>query len=384
MPRSDGRAAPNWNVDPRALLYGALAACLVHRWIEKAAESEEPTLEIQDWWLLTPREDLGNKSPREMLLAKREFIDGDIQDQGQTWTMTGRCPPGLAPASYAYRCGGFGSHEIILYHELVAYLLMHCERRMRPGREVDVAVETRHLEQLQQEWLHQPQEELYDQSPAALIARERSRLPAVVPKGHTGEHDDCPICRMMFDSGQPMIWQLDNFMLEHRFATSFFADRSEWEQAQREWEEMNRDWEQQASQPQEKQGASSDDQRVWQRSHTNMHFFEEMPPLEACGVMMFSIGGHLAELVQDLKPTENATEVIQLLHERFDDLRGVLKEQEDVWMIQSAVGAFVESLNEVSTLRNDLTAKCADLEDKLEFLCRRYQEHFGQDLEAAL
>ncbi len=86
--------------------------------------------EIQDWWLLTPREDLRGKTPRDVLLAKRRFVDGDVQDQGETWSLLGRCPPGLPTRSHAYRYGGFGTHEIILYHELVAVLLREIERRV--------------------------------------------------------------------------------------------------------------------------------------------------------------------------------------------------------------------------------------------------------------
>lgn len=372
-----------WQVDHREVLYGRLAACLFEGWLEKSSQLEEPTQQLQEYWLLTPRDDLQEKTPRQVLLEKRHFIDGDIQDQGQTWSLTGHCPPGLAPSSHAYRFGGFGSHEIILYHEIVAYLLLECERRVRSGVNLDLGAEVRHLEQLQQEWLHQPHQALYDQSPAAMIARERARLPAVVPKGHADEHNDCPICRMMFDNGQPMIWQLDNCALDHCFATSFYDTFEEWQEAQQEWEVMRHDVEQR-DRADSSDGVEADDQmNVWQRSHTNMQFFENMPPLEACGVMMFSIGGHMAELIDDLKPNEDAVLLCRQLHEQFDDLHVVLKEQEDVWMIQSAISSFGVVLQNVSRLREDLVAKCADLEEKLDFLCRRYQEHYGQDQEAA-
>ena len=382
--RRRGDLAATWQVDHRQVLYGELAANLIHRWLACVAASEDPARETHEWWLLTPREDLGGRTPREVLLAHREFIDGDVQDQGQAWSVTRRCPPALSSSSYAYRYGGFGSHEIILYHELAAYLLMQCERRLPAGGSVVVPAEIRYIEQAQQEWLHQPQEALYHQSPAAMIARERSRLPAVVPPGHSEEHDDCPICRMMFASGQPMIWQLDNFMLDRSFATSFFETREQWEAAQREWAELDRDFVQRTGERRTSEKERDQPPRVWERSHTNMQFFEEMPPLEACGVMLFSIGGHMGELIQDLKSDGSSADIIGELHGRFDDLRVVLKEQEDVWMIHSTVGSFLEVLQEVTATRTDLRAKCADLADKLDFLCRRYEEHYGQDLEPAV
>jgi hypothetical protein len=369
-------------MDTRATLYGQLAQALVGRWLSTAGTVKEPAVEIQDWWLLTAREDLDGRAPRETLLAKHRFIDGDIEDQGQNWMLLGRCPPGISHQSQAYRYGGFGTQEIILYHELVSVLLSECQRRMNRHGDTDREQETRHLEQLQQEWLHQPQQELYDQSPAALIARERARLPAVVPQGHEGLHDDCPLCRMMADSDQPMIWQLDNFHLEQRFATSFCESREQWESAQKEWEQFAQSADESDPTLETESSESERPSRVWNSSHTNMRFFDDMPPMEACGVMMFSIGGHLAELVQDLRPGEDADRLIQPLHHRFDELRVLLREQEDPWMINTSVSEFNDALNEVVGARGDLKAKCADLEDKLEFLAQRYTEHFGQDLGA--
>ncbi len=377
-------------IDSRSVLYGHLASQLVQYWQKNLTVEEDPVAATQREWLLTPRADLGGQTPRAVLLAHRKFIDGDVEDQGQTWMITGQCPPALPATSQAYRLGGFGSHEIILYHELTAHLLMYCERRIVPGKPVDIAYETRQLEQLQQEWLHQPQETLYNQSPAAMIARERSRLPAVVPQGHSSEHDDCPICRMMFASGQPMIWTLDNFMLDRCFATSFFTTHQEWEAAQQEWEDLNCEGEPWRGETEWRgetvpiHSESTEGARIWQRSHTNMEFFEQMAPLEACNVMLFSIGGHLGELILDIKAFGIPYEKVEQLHERFDELRVALQEREEVWMLQQAIGSLSDLLHELSTTCTEVQAKCGDLAEKLEFLCRRYQEHFDQDQEAAL
>ncbi len=371
-------------IDDRQVLYGKLATCLVQHWHDTVSELEDPVSKTQDWWLLTPRADLGGRTPREILLARRKLIDADVQDQGQIWMTTGRCPPALSPRTHAYRFGGFGSHEIILYHELTTRLLLQCEQRIRPGSEVDLRAEIRRLEQCQQEWLHQPHQSLYDQSPAAMIARERSRLPAVVPAGHSEEHDDCPICRMMFESGQPMFWQLDNLALDSRFAISLHDSYEAWQEAQAAWTDLDQQWQRRAEKLLACDERADEPPRVWQHSHTNMKFFEGMPPLEACNVMLFSLGGHLGELIEDLKAAGAPRDIIRLLHERFDDLRLVLKEQGELWKLQTAICSFSESLQEIIALRGDLHAKCADLEDKLDFFSRRYQEHFGQDLEATL
>lgn len=372
-------------LDHRQVLYDRLPSWIVYQWERGAADLEEPTRQLQESWLLTPRDDLQQKTPREVLLADRTFVDGDIEDQGQIWGLTGQCPPGVSVNSHAYRYGGFGSHEIILYHEMTNHLLLECERRFKGPKNADTREQVRHLGQLQQEWMHQPHQVLYDQSPAAIIARERSRLPAVVPESHAVEHEDCPLCRMMHDSGQPMFWNLDHFSLDHCFATSLYETIEDWELVQQEWEAMERSVNQRPDGEQAEENAGGQEPQrkpslsdeVWERSHTNMQFFEDMPPLEACGVMMFSIGGHMAELIHDLNSSEETVDVCRELHECFDDLRVVFKEQEDVWMIRSATAAFSQALQNVARVREDLGAKCADLDSKLQFFHDRYEEHFN-------
>jgi hypothetical protein len=372
--RRRSELAGSWHRDHRQVLYGRLPRWLVEQWQQRAERLEEPIPQLQESWLLTPRNDLCGKTPRDILLAKHKYIDSDVQDQGESWGITGNSPPGLAPSSHAYRFGGFGSHEVILYHEMTTYLLLECERRLGSASDVDLEKEVRHLEQLQQEWLHQPHETLYDQSPAAIIARERARLPSVVPKGHSDEHDDCPLCRMMFESGQPMIWQLDSFALNRSFATSLFETYDEWQAEHEMWDAMCEEIDESASDALPGDRSRSDEARVWRFSHTNMDSLAEMPPLEACAVMVFSIGGHMGELIEDLK--NGHVELCRELHQQFEDLRMVFKEQQEVWMLKSAIGSFALVLQDVAQQRSDLAAKCADLEDKLDYFGQRYEEHF--------
>jgi hypothetical protein len=372
--------AEDADFDARAVLYTKLAEALIERWLAADGPWETPVTEIQDWWLLTPREDLHGRTPRDVLLAKHRFVDGDVQDQGENWSLLGRCPPGLAPRSHAYRYGGFGTHEIILYHELAAVLLCEIERRVSEDPLVDLHREISHLEQFQQEWMHQPQADLYDQSPAALIARERARLPTVIPKGHEHLDHDCPLCRMMADSDQPMIWQLDNYLLERRFSTSFCQSRAEWERGRRESEDVDPDWEPPSPLPSDR--GFSDDQRIWQNSFTNMTSLTDMPAWESVNVMLFAVGGHLAELVHDLRSRADTDELVQQLHVRFDELRVFVKEQRELFIIRGTIGDFVEALTGVAQVRDDLRQKCVDLETKLDFLEERYAKHLDQDLEA--
>lgn len=375
--------SPDQTRDYRLVLYGELAAALVDRWL---ACLDGPhaidRFEIQDWWLVTGRADLAGSAPRDMLLLRQRWIDGDIADQAETWSMTGRCPPGLSQKSYAYRWGGFGTHEIVFYHELTAVLLREIEDWFTAGKFATREALVSHLEQLQQEWLHQPQADLYDQSPAALIARERARLPAVVPKGHGQFDDDCPLCRMMAESDQPMIWQLDSFHLQMRFATSFCRTRHEWDEFRREAE----DWlgahpSGETEEPSKPREHSLRD-KVWVNSYTNMSSLAEMPDWESVNVMLFAVGGHMGELVQDLRQNHVSDDVIEALHVAFDELRTCVRDDRDLIMVQSAVAEFCDALEGARHATAQVDAKCSDLESKLEVLQKRYAQHRGQDLEA--
>ena len=120
--------------DVRAVLYAKLPEMLVDCSLETRGDTEVSVDELHDEWLLTPREDLLGKPPREVLLARQKAVDGDVQDQGEIWSLLGRCPPGLSTRSHAYRCGGFGTQEIVLYHELTAMLLREIEQSSRRTR----------------------------------------------------------------------------------------------------------------------------------------------------------------------------------------------------------------------------------------------------------
>src|SRR5688572_8608054 len=79
--------------------------------------------EIHERWLMTPREDLRGDSPRDVMLAKREFIDFDLHTRSLQWSLQNEGPPCLSKDSYAYRFAGFGTHEWVIYYDLVRHLL---------------------------------------------------------------------------------------------------------------------------------------------------------------------------------------------------------------------------------------------------------------------
>ncbi|MCM3873123.1 MAG: hypothetical protein ND895_20770 [Pyrinomonadaceae bacterium] len=211
-------------------------------------------------WLMTPRDDLQGHSPRELLLARQDLIDYDMHTRSMQWSMLGEGPPCLATDSFAYRFAGFGTHEWVIYYDLVRHLLSsglqelggpfgkgETEKNNSRALEAEIA----RLERLQKEWLEQPQEDYGGRIPALLIENERIRLPIAMRVHDMVVDDDCPVCQMMANDAEwgmdVGFWHLDGSHMDDDFAFSDLRTREEWKARQREWEEFtekfNREWE---------------------------------------------------------------------------------------------------------------------------------------------
>ena len=361
--RRDRRAMPHF--DARPILYGQVAMYLASQWKERVGSLDNPVVEIQSSWLLTPRDDLHGMTPRELLLSRREYIDGDIEDVGAVWSILGKCPPGLPADSVAYRLGRFGTHEVILYHDMVAHLLTEIKQQWGDSPDFDVHTEARRLDELREEWLHSPQDDLCDQSPAALIASNRARIPWVVPPGHACIDDDCPLCQMMAESDQPMFWHLDGYMLVDNFATSFHDSYDEWQSEQEEMQQWADNLP--TYTPTEYDNASQSEPRIWKSTFTNMEMVRDLPPSSAIGMMLFSVGGHMAELSMDLSNSPETEATICSLQSRFAALRRAVAD-ESPWTVNLIIAQFAEELQGIAALHADLRSKCDDLEKKLDYL----------------
>jgi hypothetical protein len=300
--------------------------------------------------------------------------------------MQGRCPPGLDPASTAYRFGGFGTHEIVMYYELVRHLHWSCFARLQdlvaansPLRLNDfLPSEVPRLSRLRDEWLDTPDPESHRRTPRELIDHERRRL----PEGFSGRDamidHDCPLCEMMAEMPGPMFMNLDGCNMDRDFAFSFHRTREEWEEEERESEEFNRrfndEWAERERLGVKHPGEdSADADAVWQRSFSTPDGAGE--PL---AMRLFGIGCHLAELIVDLKtPTEDRPLIDQLSRD-FGNLREVIQSGDEAMadaLIEPVLERFGETLDAVAAVRSDLQAKCADLQQRL----RRFLEPPGEE-----
>lgn len=199
-------------------------------------------------WLLTPRDDLRGQSPRDVLLAHQDFIDFDLHTRSLQWSLQNEGPPCLANDSFAYRFAGFGTHEWVLYYDLVHHLLnslFELKPREARGEEIDQLLAT--LDQIKTDWLESPQADLDGRIPAILIDNERKRLPQALRPRDMIVDDDCPMCQMFGDETSPPgmgvgFWHLDGSNMDDDFAFSFFKTRQEWEVENRRREEFDKEF----------------------------------------------------------------------------------------------------------------------------------------------
>jgi hypothetical protein len=371
-------------INTRKVLYGKVVEFLVSECLAAARScgAEDPIAEIHARWLMTPRDDLRGDAPRDVLLAKREHIESDLQDRARQWSLFGECPPGLSRESAAFRFGGYGTHENILYFEMVRHLVETCWRRLVRRPDAEEATEVARLRRRQTSWLHTPQHEnLQGYSPAQAIERERLRLPLAVSGDKAMVDDDCPLCQMMAEQSSPMFWHLDGWNTDVDFPFSFHRTRQEWELDHREWEDYNRRWEEaraeqlaDKSPPSEaaspSQCDSGEPSSVWKRSYSNPQALGQLSGSQAREVMLFGIGGCLAELGLELKESPASAAFVKTFNRHFGNLREAARGPSRC-LIQPVIQRFCDDLASAAETRPDLAEQCADLENQLNDLAQR-------------
>jgi hypothetical protein len=189
--------------------------------------------QIHAAWLLTPREDLGGVCPRVIALERHDHLMADLEDRCAQWSFQGGCPRGLEESSDAFRNGGFGTHELVAYYDLVRALLWSCWERLTELAQAPhvahrpesfalsdfLATEVPRLESVAGEWLDTPNPKFHSRSPRSIIDRERARLTEGL-SGHEAMIDaDCPCCQMMGELSGPWFWHLDGSSVRARRTT---------------------------------------------------------------------------------------------------------------------------------------------------------------------
>jgi len=243
--RVERSAAPS--LDLRTVLYCAVVEFIVKQcFAVRDSGAKDPIAAIHAQWLMTPRVDLHGQSPREMMLKKLDLIDADLQSRELQWSFVGEHAPCLRQDSTAYRFAGFGTHEVVMYYELLRFLLSECWKRVSENKDVALADEVARLEQIKTDWLESPQPDLGGRNPAYILECERRRLPLILSAEDTVIDEDCPKCQAMAEKFTPTFWHLDGCNMDNDFPFSFCRTRGEWEEEelrQKQFdEEFDRKW----------------------------------------------------------------------------------------------------------------------------------------------
>ncbi len=377
-------AAPR--IDPREVIYGRVCEFIVRSVIspsELTTLSEDKNAlydaikDIHARWLTTPRADLHNQAPRDVLLARKSHIGWDLQDRCEQWSIQGSCLPGLSRDSMAYRFGGFGTHEIVLYYDLVRFLLWNAyEHRLDANASDDrIAAEIHRLEGMRDEWLMTPDwEDLHGRTPASVIDRERQRLPEGMTGADAVIDHDCPTCRMMAEMPGPVFWNLDGCNMDDEFAFSFHRTREEWDAEQREREEFNRKFDEEWRARQADQPAM-----VWTRSYVNTDAIAQGEGEGSSStLMLMGLSMHLAELTQDLKEANAGQPLIDNLNRAFGNLREAVESPFGA-LLQPVTDKMADALHHAADTYPHLEPKCADLERSIVALAAKWTGEGGAE-----
>jgi hypothetical protein len=344
-------------------------------------------------WMMTPRGDLRGRTPRELIQSGRSHVDADLETRRLQWARMRRCPPGLHPTATAYRLGGFGTHEIVVYYDMVRELLWQCRHHVadylrehgeRASRTGFVSREVELLEGVREVWLDSP----HGGSPPSarsLILHERARLPEVSSEQDWTKDHNCPFCRAQREIAEPTFLHLDSSHLDDEFAFAFWHDSfEEWEAEKLAHEALGKRF-QAVREARQRLGVEypgggwADPAVAWERS-----FRTARKPREVLlAIRLFAIGVWLGELFSDLVEPDSEEsaaasepqggEQIALLIAAFRRLSGALNSgtgQDQDEPLASALVDLQKALETVAMERPRLAPRCADLGERV----RRFLE----------
>jgi len=241
------RRQANLPFDARPILFGRpMISHLVDSIAEATdLESENLFADIHAEWLMTTRDDLRGLSPREVLLEKQDFIDFDLHSRALQWSFTKVCPPALSTDSFAYLNAGFGTHEWVLYYDLIRHLLSDALEQRRVAGTVDREVEVARLSNARDLWLRSPDSESWGRFPIEMIDLERRRVNLTATAQEILIDENCPCCvALAQDFDTPMFTHLDGCNMDDRFEFSQFKTLKEYEAEIQRREEFDREYEQ--------------------------------------------------------------------------------------------------------------------------------------------
>lgn len=219
-------------IDVRAVLYDQLADWLANALCsDRFVNADDPVAAIHAGWLATPRDDLAGRSPRDVLIADQEWIEQEMHWRCGEWSRLGRAPIPVSRETRAYRFGGIGLHEFIMYYDLVRHLLSRAWEE-QPGDFRDPEMLADWLRHEQRRWLLNPVHEGTPDAyiPGEVIDLERQRVPMTIDPEAAMIDCDCPLCQMMAEENfGPTFVHFDTIHFDLEFVFSSYKTQRDWE-----------------------------------------------------------------------------------------------------------------------------------------------------------
>ncbi|MEQ1826399.1 MAG: hypothetical protein ABL921_10640 [Pirellula sp.] len=344
----------------------------------KRNELYERTIAVHRDWLMTPRQDLAGRMPRQCLHGGMDWLDRVIE--GQKYQISRSAASIPIPREMAERPETpMGRSEVCMYFDLCRELInegwvwisLQSEKHLH---EADALQQLAlHLSDVQKNWMNHPFEG--GSSPSAIIQAERCRSPRVL--GEDGEQPlidcDCPICQMMIGEtfGETFV-SIDGHHLEldDEFAFSLCETREEWDEQQREYEEFSRAMDLKRI---EREEANSEEQdefgSVWKHTFVS----DQGIPGDTNGHL--SISFFLADMISTLKEAGAKQEDIDAINQVFRQYR-----EAGPYELAAATDLFQQTLEHTAQTYPLLVGRSADLQHRLDELFRgRTSAHFDDD-----
>lgn len=371
----------------RDVLWGpALAEGLAERllaehdgeeWTRRGASGDERarypfTVRVHRDWLMTPRNDLDGRIPREFLHGGIDWLDRLIE--AQQWNATEDQTPIRIPRSLSsYDDAPMGRSEVCMYFDACREMieagwqwLVDHEDEIHTTKSHDAVMRLADvLEKIQHDWMRAPFEG--GSPPIVAIQCERDRVPQMAGVGEEGHmiDCDCPICQMMAEGAfGPCFVSFDGHHLEldDEFAFSLCETREQWETQQREFAEMSAAID--AKMEEEKDEVEPPDELAspWQSSYVA----DDLPG-DSFGHLGISF--RLADIIGDMQARGDMQADIDQLNEAFSEYRHA--DQDDQKQRQMATERFKNVLEQMAQRHEYLISRSADLQSRLDDLLRR-------------
>ena len=380
------------NVD-RTILFGDplldyIATNVLHivqseQWLQEAANDQPKnrypfTVQVHRDWLMTPREDLGGRMPRQLLHGARGWIDKVIW--GQRRRLEDGEPLVAMPDDWSnYQAAPMGTEEICLYFDLCRELIQASwfwctknEQTIDSDKIDSDKAAGQHselksfLKDVRDNWLESSFEG--GNPPSFVIDCERRRVPrgiGVPIEGIDGveaeQHVmdcDCPICEMMADGAFGIAFTgIDGHHLEldEEFAFSLYETHEEWEEHLNDFASFSEsgsfDIEADETEDPEDEFPS-----VWSGINTT----DDLPG-DQNGTL--KIAFMVAEVISTLKSLDAPYESVQQLNQLFSSYRrnSLLEKPEAAIALQEYLQALSETYPELVSMSSDLQSQIDEI-----------------------